>query len=954
MASGGRGERCPTNRVMSGAACKLSLVGLMLALGGTVRGGSQDQYLEALVDFQRHGDTIWSNAGYSNAPPDAGYWGDGNSGENGGIRGNCGVAVSYAVLARQFPEAPERAARLAKVRQALNYAANTHVSGTHICRDKAQWGHGWQTALWAGSMGLACVLVEEHLPESTVAAVRRAVADEATYRAGIPPASGYRGDTKAEENGWNANVVALAAAWMPSHPDAASWLESAKRYLANTYSTADTSLDPLAAWVTTTTLYPDFSLENHGFYHPTYHMVAGMSMGDSLLMAELCSPAIAEQLRPFAEHNVLNVWTNLQAFLLDSGEFAYPSGLDWELHDFEQNSYMAFLAAHFGDPLARWADSRLAELVRYRQIVNGDGRFVGESMSNGFFREAVEARRTAIAWLQWAHAAYPDGPASAPQPLVAHGEQVKIISHRGPGGFASISYGAKIMAVIEPPAPSVPTNAFLTTPRLPGIIGLGALGDPTAARLMSLATNESGFFAEIRLTNSSNGFTDVYVHADGATVAVVEVPWPAAGVTPEAAGSFSVGIENDPLSGGSRLLQWDGGSAVITNRSGAIRTVTNAWVCVAGRLGMTAGPGGYLRYQAASSYNRPGAAQDTLQFIPDDPFGARYAVWFPGAASSETASRTAGVVWHVNGATAVLSFTGANGAAIEIEATLPGAPPPLQPYLVPIASITASSSQEHYPAANAADGNLSNFWVSAGTAAGQGPTPAAPEFLIATFDREVAVSRFVVYPRTQNGGYGPKDLQLLLNGQSVYAGTMAPTAALELILPQPIYATNAQLLITSSYDPSHPTNPRNVQVMEIMFFERALPGTYDDWVLHRFTESQLADGAVSGTAADPDHDGLANLLEFAAAGDPWATDPEAGRLAGAGVRQGTFQWVFRERKRMAGVERFIESSEDLVEWSEVIPAPVSLVEDHGEWCLYRVDLPLQRETRFLRAGYRAE
>jgi hypothetical protein len=103
------------------------------------------------------------------------------------------------------------------------------------------------------------------------------------------------------------------------------------------------------------------------------------------------------------------VWTNiLSGMIMDSGDFAYPDGLDWELHDYEQYSYIAWLAAHFDDPVARWDDGRLAQLTRYRQQINGNGEFVGPS-GGGFYREAVEARRVAICWLQWNFADYPNG-----------------------------------------------------------------------------------------------------------------------------------------------------------------------------------------------------------------------------------------------------------------------------------------------------------------------------------------------------------------------------------------------------------------------------------------------------------------------------------------------------------------------------------------------------------------
>src|ERR1051325_3962228 len=235
--------------------------------------------------------------------------------------------------------------------------------------------------------------------------------------------------------------------------------------------------------------------------------MCGMSLGDSLLMARLASPMVATQIQAFAEHNVLNVWTNLNHLVLDSGEYAYPSGLDWDLHAYQQCSYIAWLASHFNHPLARWADGQLAQLELYRQGINGNGAFVGPA-GGGFYREAVEARRTAIAWLQWANADFPSGPTNAPGSTFEHLPDVDIIAQRGPSGFVGLYYGpqtngyaARIMAVIEPPMASFPTNTYMTTPRLPGILGLGALGNPTGARLVSLVTNATGFQAELQLTN---------------------------------------------------------------------------------------------------------------------------------------------------------------------------------------------------------------------------------------------------------------------------------------------------------------------------------------------------------------------------------------------------------------------------------------------------------------------
>ena len=178
------------------------------------------------------------------------------------------------------------------------------------------------------------------------------------------------------------------------------------------------------------------------------------TVGDSLLMARVANPSIAAQLQPFAEHNVLNVWGHLSHVLLDSSDFAFPSGMDWAVHSYEQCSYHAWLATHFNDPLARWADRQMAQLLRYHQIVNGDGRFLGDTEANAFYMEAVIARNAAIAWLHHANADFPDGADAAPSDFVVFVVRLPRHQTHRPAravGFLSMSYGSKIMSLIVPP-----------------------------------------------------------------------------------------------------------------------------------------------------------------------------------------------------------------------------------------------------------------------------------------------------------------------------------------------------------------------------------------------------------------------------------------------------------------------------------------------------------------------
>src|SRR6185369_10979059 len=116
------------NRSRASRSLGLSAVIFFLTLAGSPAGDSvKDTYLDCLKDFERYAESIWHDASHPNSPPDAGYFGDGHSDGNGGIRGTCGVAVGYAVLVRAFPDDPKKSARLDRIRKVLNYAATAHA-----------------------------------------------------------------------------------------------------------------------------------------------------------------------------------------------------------------------------------------------------------------------------------------------------------------------------------------------------------------------------------------------------------------------------------------------------------------------------------------------------------------------------------------------------------------------------------------------------------------------------------------------------------------------------------------------------------------------------------------------------------------------------------------------------------------------------------------------------------
>lgn len=108
------------------------------------------------------------------------------------------------------------------------------------CSNMARgWGNEWQSALWAENIGYAAWLLWEDLPEET----QRYVTNMVTYEANrllsvsVPyyaDANGrvlYPGDTKGEENAWNAKILALAVCMFPTQKNASLWEEKMEEYL---------------------------------------------------------------------------------------------------------------------------------------------------------------------------------------------------------------------------------------------------------------------------------------------------------------------------------------------------------------------------------------------------------------------------------------------------------------------------------------------------------------------------------------------------------------------------------------------------------------------------------------------------------------------------------------------------------------------------------------------------
>jgi len=160
----------------------------------------------------------------------------------------------------------------------------------HLINEVGGWGNDWQTAHWAALTGTAGWLMWTNLPPVDQENVRRMVEYEANrftnyavpYYQNRVGTIIYPGDTKTEENAWNASVLHLALCMMPWHSNVVMWRSKALELTISTHARPSdinrTNVyhgKTLTTWLNGSNANEDSTVINHSIVHPDY-MVAGL------------------------------------------------------------------------------------------------------------------------------------------------------------------------------------------------------------------------------------------------------------------------------------------------------------------------------------------------------------------------------------------------------------------------------------------------------------------------------------------------------------------------------------------------------------------------------------------------------------------------------------------------------------------------------------------------------
>ncbi|MBN2215794.1 MAG: hypothetical protein JW719_00320 [Pirellulales bacterium] len=306
----------------------------------------------------------------------------------------------------------------------------------------------WQAAHWASHTMLAAWLLWDDLSSETRTAVADMVVYEANSTAGytVPywktpsGATNYYGDTKAEENAWNAELPALAQAMMPNVPVVEAWREKASELQVSSYSRQSDNFSqelvdgrPLADWLNGFNSFEDGVVINHNRVHPDY-MVSSYLQASAAIYESLAGQFIPQS-TVFNIDNVYHALTELNftpgpdtlygtgRTILEPGgtiykrtvgggysaNVYYPHGNDWTYQVTDSYLNIDLVAEWLGldegksfDAMG-WAQARVAAMIALQNRPGHDGNIYEDGDWIGGDRGVDEDiyRSNAAAWLHW-------------------------------------------------------------------------------------------------------------------------------------------------------------------------------------------------------------------------------------------------------------------------------------------------------------------------------------------------------------------------------------------------------------------------------------------------------------------------------------------------------------------------------------------------------------------------
>lgn len=352
-----------------------------------------------------------------------------------------------------------------------------------------------------------------------------------------------------------------------------------------------------------------------------------------------------------ATHHLVDTWNMLRTIMLPCGESAFPQGMDWELHGLPNINLVASFGTYMKDSFAAGMEQTVLQRMRtWQEWQNGDLAVPGSRL--GFTRHSIVAEQATYGYLAHKLFGPPVPPAACSQgDLVKHFISIGVILHRTESKLFTFSWKNRIMGVLAPIGEGHENNPHFTVQLTNGFVGaveLSAGDTKTTLVERRWKRTSNGFETTGTLLTNGGQLRQTLRLASVGEKAVVYQDRVSALSDVSVARELGVpvGIENDRLSGGRRVVCYQDGKTIFDwQKSQQPVHIPGSWANIDGRLGVVSVAGSGLTYAQASGYNTQAVYADVLygsfsdqprNFKADDEVAHRIMLFFVEVTPEET------------------------------------------------------------------------------------------------------------------------------------------------------------------------------------------------------------------------------------------------------------------------------------------------------------------------------
>ncbi|MES2777601.1 MAG: hypothetical protein V4722_25705 [Bacteroidota bacterium] len=335
------------------------------------------------------------------------------------------IAIKTGIYEPSVTGVPLQEAKDMTILLARSVAYDHKVNST-----RKVWGGDWQAAHWAYYSGYTAWLLwddfspvdQSYVTQMIIAEADRFLQTAPLYYKDSAGKVLFPGDSKIEEDAWNAELLYLAAVMLPGHPRSNKWL-----YKAVEYMIAATSLpsdlhnekiihgQPVSNWVHGYNLEEPGFVINHGIIHPQYNALA------SMINAPIVFSLAGKKTPEAGRFNLDKIYYSVTAHQFASPpyktpggtmyqegtpEVYYPEGSDWGLGVYDNFANLDIAAFTYGwDRLAKkhkgkyWAKLHIDKVLAQQQRFADRHTYADDKENSYLGKEEAIASRMGSAWM---------------------------------------------------------------------------------------------------------------------------------------------------------------------------------------------------------------------------------------------------------------------------------------------------------------------------------------------------------------------------------------------------------------------------------------------------------------------------------------------------------------------------------------------------------------------------